>query len=105
MGMRIQQINNSQRVYDDIRVTKVNTTSDVQELLTPDVLAEDEEVHLFELITSSTCQIVFTFKSGSVSHPKPIEPGRVVTFENLRPIKSATFIGSAGTTLEIAIAI
>ena len=105
MSMRIQSTQNTQRIYDDIRLIKVDTTSETQELLTPDVLADDEEVHLFEVITSKSCQIVFTFKSGRVSHPKTIEPGRVVTFENLRPIKSATFNGLADTTLEIAIAI
>lgn len=103
--MRIQMTQNTQRVYDDIRVTKVVTLESGQELLTADLLDEDEEVHLFEVITSESCQIVFTFKNGKTSRPKMIEPNRVVTFENLRPIKSAHFVGNAGTILEIAIAI
>lgn len=103
--MRIQTIQSTQRVYDDIRLAKVVTTSSEQELLTLDLLEEEEEAHLFEVITSIPCQIIFTFKGGRVSHPKTIEPGRVVTFENLRPIKKAQFVGNVGTTLEIAIAI
>lgn len=103
--MRIQQVQNTQRVYDDIRVTKVETLESGQELLTADLLDENEEVYLFEIITSNPCQIIFTFQTGKVSHPKLIEPNRVVTFDNLRPIKSAQFIGDVGTILEIAIAI
>ena len=103
--MRIQQVQNTQRVYDDIRITTIVTSSEEQELLTSDLLSENEEVHLFEVITSEPCQIIFTFQNGKESHPKKIENERVVTFENLRPIKAAKFIGAAGTKLEIAIAV
>lgn len=103
--MRIQKIQNTQRVYDDIRLAKIVTSQPEQELLTLDLLNVNEEVHVFEMITSVACQIVFTFSNGKESYPKLIEPGRVVTFENLRPIKSARFIGNPETMLEIAIAI
>lgn len=104
--MRIQSIQNTQRVYDDIRVTKIVTTESEQELLTDDLFdAESESVYLFELITSQTCSVVFTFANGNVSRPKVIEPERVVTFENLRPIKSIVFKGEAETELEVAIAV
>lgn len=103
--MRIQQVQNTQRVYDDIRITTIVTSSEEQELLTLDLLSENEEVHLFEVITSEPCQIIFTFHNGKESHPKQIENERVVTFENLRPIKAAKFVGKTGTKLEIAIAV
>ena len=103
--MRIQQVQNTQRVYDDIRLTKVITSSTEQELLTSDLLAEGEEVHLFEIITSVTCQVIFTFTNGKESFPKLIESERVVSFENLRPIRSIKFVGNPQTTLEIAIAV
>ena len=104
--MRYQNAQNTQRVYDDIRVKKIITTQVEQELLTNDLFdKEDEDVFLFEVITSKTCDVVFTFSNGKVSFPKTIEPDRVVTFENLRPIKSIVFKGEVETELEIAIAI
>lgn len=103
--MRIHQIQNTQRVYDDIRVSKIVTSLSEQELLTDDLLSANEEVHLFEVIASHPCQVVFTFSNGKESHPKQIATHRVVTFENLRPIKSVRFIGEAGTTLDIAFAV
>lgn len=103
--MRIQQVQNTQRIYDDIRVTKIITSSQEEELLTTDLISEDEEVYIFEIITSHPCQLVFTYKNGRVSHPKQIEIDRVVTFENLRPIKAAKFVGKTGTKLEIGIAV
>lgn len=104
--MRIQSIQNTQRVYDDIRVKKLVMTQNEQEILTDDLFdADTESVYLFEVITSQTCQVVFTFVNGKVSRPKTIETERVVTFENLRPIKSITFLGEELTELEVAIAV
>ena len=104
--MRIGSVQNTQRVYDDIRVKKITMTQPEQELLTDDFFdGEEEAVYLFEVITSRTCQVVFTFNNGKTSHPKTIEPERVVTFENLRPIKSIVFRGEESTELEIAIAV
>ena len=103
--MRIQQVQNTQRVYDDIRVCKLTTVETEQELLTDELIDEGEEVHLFELITSQSCQIILTFSNGKVSRPKTIEPNRVITFENLRPIVSVKFIGTVGTSLDVAVAI
>ncbi len=104
--MRIQQTQNTQRIYDDIRLARVVTTSNEQELLTSDLFnAESEEVHLFEVIASDFCHVVFTFITGKESHPKPLYPDRVITFENLRPIKSIKFVGNEEITLEFAIAL
>lgn len=103
--MRYQNSQTTQRVYDDIRVKKVIATQPEQELLTSDLITEKEYAYLFEVITSKTCEVVFTFSNGKVSFPKTIEPDRVVTFENLRPITSITFKGEIGTELEIAIAV
>lgn len=103
--MRIGSVQNTQRVYDDIRVCKLTTDDTEQELLIPDLVDEGEEVHLFEMITSQSCQIVFTFSNGKISRPKMIEPNRVVTFENLRPIVSVKFIGTVGTSLDVAVAV
>ena len=104
--MRYQNAQNTQRVYDDIRVKKVVVTGQEQELLTDDIFNwEDEYVYLFEVITSKTCEVVFTFSNGKTSFPKIIEPDRVVTFENLRPISSIVFKGEVATELEIAIAV
>ena len=104
--MRIGSVQNTQRVYDDIRVKKITMIQSEQELLTDDFFdGEEEAVYLFEVITSRTCQVVFTFNNGKTSHPKTIEPERVVTFENLRPIKSIVFRGEELTELEIAIAV
>lgn len=104
--MRYQNSQNTQRVYDDIRVRKVVTSQIEQELLTSDLINKEKEyVYLFEVITSKPCEVVFTFSNGKVSFPKSIEPDRVVTFENLRPITSIVFKGEMNTELEIAIAI
>ncbi len=104
--MRYQQAQNTQRIYDDIRVKKTVTTDSSQELLSPDLFnADEEDVFLFEIITSATCEIAFTFSNGKTSHKKTIEPERVVTFENLRPIVSIIFYGEVGTQLEFAIAV
>ena len=102
--MRIQQVQNTQRVYDDIRVCKIETIESEQELLT-ELIDKGEKVHLFEMITSQSCQIVFTFSNGKVSRPKSIEPNRVITFENLRPIVSVRFNGAVGTSLDIAVCV
>ena len=103
--MRIHQVQNTQRIYDDIRIAKIETALEEQELLTEELLGINEEVHLFEIIASAPCQLVFTFANGKTSRVKTIQPNRVVTFENLRPIKSARLMSQTGTMVDVAIAV
>lgn len=104
--MRYQNVSKNNRVFADIRTKNITLVGGEQEILTPDFFdQESETVHLVEFITSQTCCVTFTFHRGEVSHPKILNPGRVISFQDLLPIKSIVVEGEAGTVLEVAIAI
>ena len=104
--MRYQSLSKTNRVFADIRTKNVTLVGGKQEILTPDFFDQElETVHLVEFITSTTCVVVFTFHRGNVSHPKTLNPNRVISFQDLPPIKSIVIEGEAGTVLEVAIAV
>lgn len=104
--MRYQSVSSSNRVFTDIRTKNVTLTGGAQEILTEDFLnPKSELVHLVEFITSAQCCVTFTFNRGEVSSPKVLNPGRVISFQDLSPIRSIIAEGVEGTVLEVAIAI
>ena len=105
--MRYQSLSKTNRVFSDIRIKNVILTGDPQEILTDDFFDSSiETVHLVEFITSETCQVTFRFENGTVSYPKVLNPGRVISFQDLQPIKSIVITkGVSGATLEVGIAV
>lgn len=104
--MRYQNVSKSNRVFADIRLKTLVLTGEKEEILTEDWFdVENETVHVAEFITEQPSVVTFTYHRGEVSYPKALNPGRVVTFQDLPPIKSIVVQGVAGTTLEVAIAL